>query len=74
MNENEEHNIFFFSLLSAKAKELASRVGGKAITLSELENFHPEQGMILANATSVGMKPKNHESLVPKVLCYFCIF
>ncbi|XP_014513091.1 bifunctional 3-dehydroquinate dehydratase/shikimate dehydrogenase, chloroplastic [Vigna radiata var. radiata] len=50
----------------SKAQELANRVGGKAITLSELENFHPEQGMILANATSVGMEPKIHQSLVPK--------
>ncbi|KOM55049.1 hypothetical protein LR48_Vigan10g094100 [Vigna angularis] len=50
----------------SKAQELANRVGGKAITLSELENFHPEQGMILANATSVGMEPYIHESLVPK--------
>ncbi|KAG7969052.1 hypothetical protein I3843_07G011000 [Carya illinoinensis] len=41
-----------------KAKQLASKVGGEAITLAELENFHPEDGMILANTTSVGMKPK----------------
>lgn len=61
--------MFLFSLLSAKAKELADSVGGKAITLSELENFHPEEGMILANATSVGMEPKIDESLVPKVWC-----
>nr|CAN60561.1 hypothetical protein VITISV_034024 [Vitis vinifera] len=40
-----------------KAKELASKVGGEAMTLAELENFHPEDGMILANTTSVGMKP-----------------
>lgn len=41
-----------------KAKTLASKVGGEAITLADLENFHPEEGMILANTTSVGMKPK----------------
>lgn len=61
--------ICLFSLLSAKAQELANGVGGKAITSSELENFHPEQGMILANATSVGMEPKIHDSLLPKVWC-----
>ncbi|KAL2563369.1 hypothetical protein GLYMA_20G230300v4 [Glycine max] len=50
----------------AKAKELATKVGGEAITLSELESFHPEQGMILANTTSVGMKPKIDLTPIPK--------
>ncbi|KAI4301861.1 hypothetical protein L6164_035099 [Bauhinia variegata] len=50
----------------AKAKELACKVGGEALTLSELENFHPEEGMVLANTTSVGMKPKIDETPVPK--------
>ncbi|KAL5566199.1 hypothetical protein UlMin_029363 [Ulmus minor] len=44
-----------------KAKELASKVGGKAITLAELEHFHPEDEMILAHATSKTLK---HYSLV----------
>ncbi|XP_029125827.1 bifunctional 3-dehydroquinate dehydratase/shikimate dehydrogenase, chloroplastic [Cajanus cajan] len=51
----------------AKAKELASKVGGKTIPLSELEKFHPEEGMILANATSVGMKPNIDDTPIPKV-------
>ncbi|XP_061349471.1 bifunctional 3-dehydroquinate dehydratase/shikimate dehydrogenase, chloroplastic-like [Gastrolobium bilobum] len=50
----------------AKAKELASKVEGEAITLSELENFHPQEGMILANTTSVGMKPNIDETPLPK--------
>lgn len=41
----------------ARAQELADIIGGTALTLSELENYHPEEGMILANATSVGMYP-----------------
>ncbi|XP_062084611.1 bifunctional 3-dehydroquinate dehydratase/shikimate dehydrogenase, chloroplastic-like isoform X2 [Humulus lupulus] len=49
-----------------KAKKLASKVGGEAITLAELENFHPEDDMILANATSVGMKPMIDDTLIPK--------
>uniref|UniRef100_A0A2N9IYC3 Uncharacterized protein n=1 Tax=Fagus sylvatica TaxID=28930 RepID=A0A2N9IYC3_FAGSY len=49
-----------------KAKQLASKVGGQAITLAELENFHPEDGMILANTTSVGMKPKIENTPLPK--------
>lgn len=54
-------------LIVDKAKELASKVGGKAITLEELENFHPEDGMILANTTSVGMKPNIDRTPLAKV-------
>ena len=50
-----------------KAKELASKVGGEAITLAELENFYPEDGMILANTTSEGMKPRIDDTPIPKV-------
>ncbi|KAI4303538.1 hypothetical protein MLD38_039151 [Melastoma candidum] len=49
-----------------KAKELASKVGRKAITLAELEDFHPEEGMILANTTSVGMKPNTDQTPLAK--------
>ncbi|KAI9099122.1 hypothetical protein K1719_024889 [Acacia pycnantha] len=49
-----------------KGRELARNVGGEAIALSDLKDFHPEQGMILANATSVGMKPNIHLTLIPK--------
>ncbi|OMO55297.1 Dehydroquinase class I [Corchorus olitorius] len=50
-----------------RAQELAKKVGGQAISLSEVENFHPEEGMILANTTSVGMKPDIDETPIPKV-------
>ncbi|KAJ9131543.1 hypothetical protein P3X46_035198 [Hevea brasiliensis] len=49
-----------------KAKELASKVGGQAMTLGELKDFHPEEGMILANTTSVGMKPRIDDTPLPK--------
>lgn len=49
-----------------KAKELAKKVGGQAIPLGELGNFNPEDGMILANATSVGMKPITDVTPIPK--------
>ncbi|KAK1267185.1 hypothetical protein QJS04_geneDACA009151 [Acorus gramineus] len=49
-----------------RARELARWVGGDALSLSELENFHPEEGMILANTTSIGMHPKVDESPIPK--------
>lgn len=50
-----------------RAKELAEKVGGQAMTLAEVENFHPEEGMVLANTTSVGMKPKIDETPMAKV-------
>ncbi|XP_065863546.1 bifunctional 3-dehydroquinate dehydratase/shikimate dehydrogenase, chloroplastic [Euphorbia lathyris] len=50
----------------ARAKELAEIVGGDAISLADLETFHPEDGMILANTTSIGMQPKVDETPVPK--------
>ncbi|GAB2287366.1 hypothetical protein Dimus_021746 [Dionaea muscipula] len=49
-----------------KAKALASKVGGEALTLDELGDFHPEKGMILANTTSVGMKPGIDQTPIPK--------
>ncbi|KAB5529369.1 hypothetical protein DKX38_019450 [Salix brachista] len=39
-----------------RAKELADKVGGLAMTLAEAENFHPEDGMVLANITSHALK------------------
>ncbi|XP_062145224.1 bifunctional 3-dehydroquinate dehydratase/shikimate dehydrogenase, chloroplastic-like [Alnus glutinosa] len=57
-----------------KAKKLASKVGGEAITLADLENFHPEEGMILANTTSVGMKPKIEDTpLAKKALKHYSL-
>jgi 3-dehydroquinate dehydratase/shikimate dehydrogenase len=52
----------------ARAQELANIIGGTALTLSELENYHPEEGMILANATSVGMYPNVDGIPLSKVL------
>ncbi|KAJ6876929.1 hypothetical protein NC651_029829 [Populus alba x Populus x berolinensis] len=49
-----------------KAEELASKVGGQAIALANLKHFHPEEGMILANTTSVGMKPRIEETPLAK--------
>nr|ABA54867.1 putative 3-dehydroquinate dehydratase/shikimate dehydrogenase [Fagus sylvatica] len=49
-----------------RAKEIADTVGGQALSLADLENFHPEDGMILANTTSIGMQPKVDETPIPK--------
>lgn len=50
----------------ASAVDLASKVGGNAISLDELDSFAPEEGMILVNTTSVGMKPKINETPISK--------
>ncbi|KAL1339786.1 hypothetical protein AAHE18_U065900 [Arachis hypogaea] len=58
----------------AKAKELAEKVGGEAIVLSDLEKFHPEEGMVLANTTSIGMKPNiDHTPLPKEALKHYCL-
>lgn len=41
------------------------------MTLEEVANFHPEDGMVLANTTSVGMKPKIDLTPIPKVCFLF---
>ncbi|XP_050384135.1 bifunctional 3-dehydroquinate dehydratase/shikimate dehydrogenase, chloroplastic-like [Argentina anserina] len=57
-----------------KAKILADKVGGEAITLAELANFKPEAGMVLANTTSVGMKPRTDQTPIPKeALKNYCL-
>ncbi|GFZ08953.1 dehydroquinate dehydratase, putative [Actinidia rufa] len=49
-----------------RAKELADTVGGDALSLADLNSFHPENGMILANTTSIRMQPKVDETPVSK--------
>ncbi|KAJ7980194.1 Bifunctional 3-dehydroquinate dehydratase/shikimate dehydrogenase, chloroplastic [Quillaja saponaria] len=49
-----------------RARELANTVGGDALALADLDNYHPEDGMILANTTSIGMQPKVDETPISK--------
>ncbi|KAI4373087.1 hypothetical protein MLD38_011250 [Melastoma candidum] len=49
-----------------RARELAEVVGGEAISLADLATFHPEDGMVLANTTSIGMQPRIDETPIPK--------
>lgn len=49
-----------------RARELANTVGGEALSLADLSTYHPEEGMILANTTSIGMQPKIDETPVSK--------
>ncbi|KAI7756574.1 hypothetical protein M8C21_009884 [Ambrosia artemisiifolia] len=49
-----------------RARELAEKFGGKALSLADLNTYNPEDGMILANTTSVGMQPNIDETPISK--------
>ncbi|XP_019431914.1 PREDICTED: bifunctional 3-dehydroquinate dehydratase/shikimate dehydrogenase, chloroplastic [Lupinus angustifolius] len=49
-----------------RARELADVIGGDALALADLDNYHPEDGMILANTTSIGMQPNVDETPISK--------
>ncbi|KAG8483253.1 hypothetical protein CXB51_022269 [Gossypium anomalum] len=49
-----------------RAQELADVIGGDALSLDDLARFHPEDGMILANTTSIGMQPNIDQTPMPK--------
>ncbi|KAI3828489.1 hypothetical protein L1987_02590 [Smallanthus sonchifolius] len=49
-----------------RARELAEIIGGKALSLADLNTYNPEDGMILANTTSIGMQPNIDETPVSK--------
>ncbi|GLU08316.1 hypothetical protein SLE2022_252340 [Rubroshorea leprosula] len=57
-----------------RARELANTIGADAISLADLNNFNPEDGMVLANTTSIGMQPKIDETPITKhVLKYYSL-
>ncbi|KAL0699390.1 hypothetical protein Bca4012_055512 [Brassica carinata] len=49
-----------------RALELAEAIGGRALSLTDLDNFHPEDVMVLANTTSMGMQPNVDETPISK--------
>lgn len=57
----------FIGLIQDRARELADIVGGDALSLDDLPNIRPEDGMILANTTSIGMQPKVDDTPISKV-------
>ncbi|PIA61684.1 hypothetical protein AQUCO_00300901v1 [Aquilegia coerulea] len=58
--------VFIFNRTYGRAKALALAVSGEALPYEEINNFCPEKGMILANATSVGMQPHSDQTPVAK--------
>ena len=68
--------IFFsFTILygSERARDLADKVGGRAMSLYEVQTLQPEKGMVLTNATSVGMEPNFNDTPISKVFIFFSI-
>lgn len=59
--------LFLAVCFEERAVELAEAIGGKALSLTDLDNFHPEDGMVLANTTSMGMQPNVDETPISKV-------
>ncbi|MQL73780.1 hypothetical protein Taro_006130 [Colocasia esculenta] len=53
-----------------RARDLAALVGGFALPLAALDSFHPEEGMILANSTSIGMQPNINGTPLLKLCCF----
>ncbi|CAF2374058.1 bifunctional 3-dehydroquinate dehydratase/shikimate dehydrogenase, chloroplastic [Brassica napus] len=59
-------NVVIANRTYERALELAEAIGGKALSLTDLDNFHPEDGMVLANTTSMGMQPNVDETPISK--------
>ncbi|XP_015163820.1 bifunctional 3-dehydroquinate dehydratase/shikimate dehydrogenase, chloroplastic-like [Solanum tuberosum] len=53
-----------------RAREIGDVVGAKALSLHDLSDFHPENDMILANTTSIGMQPKVDDTPISKYQGY----
>ncbi|KAM7501293.1 hypothetical protein LguiB_000197 [Lonicera macranthoides] len=58
--------VVVFNRNFERAKALAQAVSGEALPIERLDKFCPENGMILANASSVGMEPNIRETPLPK--------
>lgn len=66
---------YFCHCLEERAKALAQAVSGEALPYECLEKFCPKNGMILANASAIGMQPNTNQTPVSKVLsACVCVF
>lgn len=59
------------SLHLDRARALADLIGGDAIPLRQLVTYHPKEGTVLANTTSVGLDPNTNETPISKVCLGF---
>ncbi|EXC34679.1 Bifunctional 3-dehydroquinate dehydratase/shikimate dehydrogenase [Morus notabilis] len=58
--------VVVFNRKFERAKALAAAVSGEALPYECLDSYCPEDGMILANASAIGMEPHTDRSPVPK--------
>ncbi|KAH7838856.1 hypothetical protein Vadar_031996 [Vaccinium darrowii] len=63
---NRGARVVIFNRNFERAKALAQAVSGEAVPYECLDSFRAEKGMILANASAVGMQPNSHQSPVSK--------
>ncbi|KAK4418197.1 Bifunctional 3-dehydroquinate dehydratase/shikimate dehydrogenase, chloroplastic [Sesamum alatum] len=59
--------VVIFNRNFERAKALAMAVSGEALPYESLNDFRAEKGMILANASAVGMEPNTDQTPVSKV-------
>ncbi|CAN1199933.1 Bifunctional 3-dehydroquinate dehydratase/shikimate dehydrogenase, chloroplastic [Linum perenne] len=58
--------VVIFNRNFERAKALAAAVSGEALPYESLDDFQPEKGMILANASAIGMEPNTDITPVSK--------
>lgn len=58
--------VVIFNRNFERAESLARAVSGEALPIEELDAFCPENGMILANCSAIGMEPDVHLTPVSK--------
>ncbi|KAK3003243.1 hypothetical protein RJ639_018185 [Escallonia herrerae] len=64
--KNRGARVVIFNRNFERAKALAEAVSGEALPIEHLDKFCPENGMILANASAVGMQPNTSQTPVSK--------
>nr|XP_043620886.1 bifunctional 3-dehydroquinate dehydratase/shikimate dehydrogenase, chloroplastic-like [Erigeron canadensis] len=58
--------VVIFNRNFERAQSLARAVSGEALPIEQLDTFCPENGMILANCSAIGMEPDVHLTPVSK--------
>ncbi|KAK4841176.1 hypothetical protein QYF36_000141 [Acer negundo] len=58
--------VVIFNRNYERAKALAHAISGEALPYECLQEYCPENGMILANASAIGMEPNSNQSPIPK--------
>ncbi|KAJ0435248.1 putative 3-dehydroquinate dehydratase, Shikimate dehydrogenase [Helianthus annuus] len=59
--------VVIFNRNFERAESLAREVSGEALPIEQLDTYCPQNGMILANCSAIGMEPDVHLTPVSKV-------